>query len=67
MNRSETMERAEKLANEFGGTVTLRKSGHICLNIGGRKFFTGSSPSDRKAGLNFEKDVRRMLREGNRD
>ena len=51
-----------KLANEYGGAVELRKAGHYCLTIDGRKFFTGSSPSCPRASINFEKMVRNVMR-----
>jgi len=52
--------RLVKIATTAGWKVDKRKAGHVCFETpDGRKVFTSSTPSDKRAFLNLRSELRR--------
>lgn len=50
-----------EIAQEFGGTVSLRRSGHFSIHLpNGVTYSTGSTPGDWRARRKLIADLRRL-------
>lgn len=60
MTSRDTRRLLDRLARHPGWGYTLRKAGHYRVTGPGVLYFTGSTPSDRRALRNLRHDLRRM-------